>query len=54
MRPLTHRVNDFWVYVHSETMHLTLKRLEASGILEVWWGGVVGKSTWRQRGEDEV
>jgi hypothetical protein len=29
--------------VHLEMMHLTLKRLEAPGILEVSWGG-----GWRQ------
>ena len=32
-------VEDFWVCVHSETMHLTLKILEASGSLDVRWGG---------------
>jgi hypothetical protein len=29
-------------------MHLTLKRLEVLGSLEVWWVGDVGASTWRQ------
>jgi hypothetical protein len=28
-------------------MHLTLKRLEAPGSGEVWWGGM-GTLTWRQ------
>jgi hypothetical protein len=28
---------DCWVSVQSEKMHLTLKRLEAPRILEVWW-----------------
>jgi hypothetical protein len=28
-------------------MHLTLKRLEAPGSLEVRWGGGVGATTWR-------
>ena len=28
---------DFQVCVHSEMIHLTLKRLEAPGILEVRW-----------------
>ena len=44
MRPPTHthKVEDFWVCVHSEMMHLTLKRLEAPGSLEVRWGGVGG------------
>jgi hypothetical protein len=32
----THTVDEFWVYIHSEMMHLTLKRLEAPGSLEVW------------------
>jgi hypothetical protein len=31
-------------------MHLTLKRLEAPGSLEVRWDGVVGASTWRWDG----
>ena len=39
MAPKTHIVEDFWVCVHSEMMHLTLKRLEAPGSLEVRWGG---------------
>jgi hypothetical protein len=57
MRPSTqYTVEDFLVCVHSEMMHLTLKRLEAPGSLEVecgrgWdhphgdgvgWGGDVG------------
>ena len=37
--PNTHTVEDFQVCVHSEMMHLTLKRLEAPGSLEVRWGG---------------
>jgi hypothetical protein len=36
--PNTHTVEDFWVCVYSEMMHLTLKRLEAPGSLEVRWG----------------
>jgi hypothetical protein len=40
MRPPTHiTVEDFQVCVHSEMMHLTLKKLEAPGNLEVRWGG---------------
>jgi hypothetical protein len=41
---------DFWVCVHSEMMHLTLKRLEAPESFrgQVVWG--VGISTWRQGG----
>jgi hypothetical protein len=37
-------------------MHLTLKRLEASGSLEVMWGcrGWVGISSWRQGVREEV
>jgi hypothetical protein len=41
--PNTHTVEDGQVSVHSEMMHLTLKRLEAPGSLEVRWGwGGVG------------
>jgi hypothetical protein len=49
MRPPTH-IEDCWVWDQSEKMHLTLKRLEVPGSLEVWWGvGVrVGTSSWRQ------
>jgi hypothetical protein len=32
-------VEDFQVCVHSGMRHVTLKRLEASGSLEVRWGG---------------
>jgi hypothetical protein len=37
MRSVTHI--HFQVCVHSEMMHLSLKRLEAPGSLEVMWGG---------------
>jgi hypothetical protein len=37
--PKTHRVKDFWVCVQSEKMYLIIKRLKASGSLEVRWGG---------------
>jgi hypothetical protein len=37
--PNTHTVEDFQVCVPLETMHLTLKRLEAPGRLEFKWGG---------------
>jgi hypothetical protein len=40
--PNTHTVEGFWVCVHSEIMHLTLKRLEAAGSLEVRWHGEWG------------
>jgi hypothetical protein len=43
-------VVDFQVCVHSEKMHLTLKRQEATGTLEIWWGGERGHS----RGNSEV
>jgi hypothetical protein len=33
--PNTYVVEDFQVCVHSDMMHLTLKRLEAPGSLEV-------------------
>ena len=36
--PKAHTAEDFQVCVHSEMMHLTLKRLEARGSLEVGWG----------------
>jgi hypothetical protein len=39
MRPPTHTVDDFQVCVHSEMIHLNLKRLEAPGSLEARWGG---------------
>jgi hypothetical protein len=35
----THRVEDCWVWVQSEKMHLTLRRLEAPACLDVWLGG---------------
>ena len=56
MRPPTHTVEDFQVCVHSEMMHLTLKRLEAPGSLEVRWdrGWRVGTSSWRQGSREEV
>ena len=40
----------------AEKMHLTLKRLEGPQSLDVWWGGwgVVGTSTWRKEGGEEV
>jgi hypothetical protein len=47
----THTSEDCQVGVHSEKMHLTLKRLEAPGSLEIRWGGT---STWRQGGGEEV
>jgi hypothetical protein len=47
----THTVEDFGVCVHSEMMHLTLKKLKALGSLEVMWGGGVGTSAWIQGGE---
>jgi hypothetical protein len=34
--PSTYTAEDFWVCVHSEMMHLTLRRLEALGNLELW------------------
>jgi hypothetical protein len=34
----THTVEDCQICAHSEMMHLTLKRLEAPGILEIRWG----------------
>jgi hypothetical protein len=40
--PNTHTVDDFRVCVHSDMMHLTFKRLETPGSLEVRWGGVWG------------
>jgi hypothetical protein len=40
----THTVQNFWVCVHSEMLHLTLKKLEIPGSLKVRWSGV-----WVQR-----
>ena len=37
--PNIHTVGDCRVCVHSEMMHLTLKRLEAPEFLKVRWGG---------------
>ena len=49
---------DLLVWVQSEKMHLTLKRLEAPGSLEVWWGGGMEVGTclrrWGLGGEKEV
>jgi hypothetical protein len=45
---------DFWVWIQSE-MHFTLKRLEAPGSGEIWWGrgwGGVGTSLWGWEGGD--
>jgi hypothetical protein len=44
----THTVEDFQVYVHSEMMHLTLKRLEASREFRDQMGWRVGTSMWRR------
>jgi hypothetical protein len=38
MKPPTYTADTFWIWVQSEKMHLTLKRLEALGSEEV--GGV--------------
>jgi hypothetical protein len=48
--PNTYTAEDFWVWVHSEKMHLTLKKLEVPGSLEVWLGRwwVVETSSWRR------
>jgi hypothetical protein len=35
----TYTAEDYWAWVQSEKMHLTLKSLEAPGYGEVWWGG---------------
>jgi hypothetical protein len=49
MSPPTHTVEDFRVCIHSEMMHLTLKRTEAPVSLEVrgqvGWG--LEASMWR-------
>ena len=37
--PNTHIAENCQVCVHSEMIHLTLKRLQAPGTLEVRWGG---------------
>jgi hypothetical protein len=50
MRPPTHTVEDFWVCVYSETVHLILKRLEVPESLKVRLGGCgVGALMWRCR-----
>jgi hypothetical protein len=53
--PTTYTTEDSRVYVQSEMMHLTLKRLEAPGSLEVRWGGGQGhlhgdSGVWREYG----
>jgi hypothetical protein len=40
--PNTHTAEDCWVWVQSGMMHLTFKRQEAPGSLEVRWGGKMG------------
>lgn len=49
MRPLPDIVHRTAGSGLSEKMHPTLKRLEALGSGEVWWGGVA-TSSWRQVG----
>jgi hypothetical protein len=47
-----HTVEDCGVCVHSEMMHLTLKRLEFTESLEVRWGGGGGihmETGWSRR-----
>ena len=46
--PNTHTAEDYWIYVQSEMMCLTLKKLETPGSLEIRWGGEMGTSTWGQ------
>jgi hypothetical protein len=46
--PNTHILEVFRVCVHSEMMHLTLKRVEVPGSLEVRWDWEVEESTWTQ------
>jgi hypothetical protein len=41
--PNTYRAGDCQAWLQSEKMHLTLKRMEAPGSLEVWWGGAWGR-----------
>ena len=48
--PNTHTVEDYWVCVYSAMMYLTLKRLEAPGSLEVWWGKVGGEAILMETG----
>jgi hypothetical protein len=38
--PTTYTVEVCRVWTQSEKVHLTLKRLEATGSREVWWSGV--------------
>jgi hypothetical protein len=50
VRPPTH-IQQRTLCIQSETMDLTLKRLEAPGSPEVWWGGgewMVWSSSWTQ------
>ena len=52
--PNTHIVEGFQVYVHSEMMYLTLKKLEAPGSLDVRWGGGWGIHVETGCGGEEV
>jgi hypothetical protein len=47
-------VENFWVCVHSEMIHLALKRLEPTGSLEVKWGGGGGVHMETAWGGEEV
>jgi hypothetical protein len=50
--PNTYTAEDFWVWVQSEKMYLTLKRLEAPESLEVGdgeWGHSPGDRAWGRR-----
>jgi hypothetical protein len=40
--PNTYTAEECWVWVQSEKIHLTLKKLEAPGSLDVW----LGKGWW--------
>jgi hypothetical protein len=51
--PNTHTAEDFQVWVQSEKMHLTLKRLEAPGSLEVWWGRGIGQTTKKRQDKED-
>jgi hypothetical protein len=52
--PNTQTVEDFQVCVHSEMMHLTLKKLEVSGSLEVRYSGGGGIHVETGWGGEEV
>jgi hypothetical protein len=53
IKPSTYTAEDCQVWVQSEKMHLTFKRLETSGSLEAWWGEGGGRDILLETGGSE-